>query len=459
MSDGSKGWNPRRARPVLRRFCRYVFAWVALTLLSACLHETVMNPASPLAGGQDWWTGSAILFANMIVTLLAPVHLVVERWPKDGLASIVVFFGVGWAGWLIALWIVMWFRGFLLGRAASAEESAGAVGLEIPHLQADATPGNESAQPKLSRRRLLVDGALGAGALAIPGATAYGGIYSPLNFRIVRYTMEIDDLPAEFEGLRLVQISDTHVGNRIPDVHLRGVVRAAAELRPDVFLLTGDYIHGRRAYIPRGAAIFEPITSGPLARPTVGVLGNHDWLDDGPAMARALRALGVRMVDNDRVFLSPARRLVESEEDPGGHLCLAGLGDLTFDRTLPQRSLRNVRSSTPRLVLAHQPDSAEEPGVAMAGRIDAIFSGHTHGGQCKLPFIGAPVTMSRYGQKYLGGIVNSPSGRVVVSRGVGVTWLTLRINVPPELVEVTLRRAERSARGTLPQTCTGTSFC
>jgi predicted MPP superfamily phosphohydrolase len=76
-----------------------------------------------------------------------------------------------------------------------------------------------------------------------------------------------------------------------------------------------------------------------------------------------------------------------------------------------------------------------------------MFSGHTHGGQVSLPIFGPPVTLSRYGRKYIGGVVEGPACRVVMSRGIGMSILPVRIGVPPELVEVRLRATDATMRG------------
>jgi predicted MPP superfamily phosphohydrolase len=102
-----------------------------------------------------------------------------------------------------------------------------------------------------------------------------------------------------------------------------------------------------------------------------------------------------------------------------------------------------VRPETPRLVIAHEPDTAEIGPLrdADAPRIDLMLSGHTHGGQVRLPLVGAPIVPSRYGQKYAGGLVEGPRFPVLVSRGIGMSILPIRFAVAPEIVEVTLTRA------------------
>ena len=100
-----------------------------------------------------------------------------------------------------------------------------------------------------------------------------------------------------------------------------------------------------------------------------------------------------------------------------------------------------------RIVLAHTPDTAEIPELTGGGRslrarrIDLMVSGHTHGGQVRVPLLGAPVTLSRYGQKYARGLVQGPICPVVISAGIGMSVFPVRFGVPPEVVEITLTRA------------------
>lgn len=292
---------------------------------------------------------------------------------------------------------------------------------------------------------MLIGFGIGACALVGGGGLIYATMIEPRSLRVRRYDLPIENLPPEFDGFRLVQISDTHLGRWVGEDFLRRVVEVAVSLSPDAYLLTGDYIHDGTRNLALAVDIFRPLVHGAGARPTFGVLGNHDWYGDGPALARMLQHAGVHMIDNDRVFLD-GRGDVFREPFAGG-ICIAGLGDLIEDTIVLESALDGVPLNMPRLVLAHNPDTAELPQIAQGGRrIDAMFGGHTHGGQVCLPFIGPPVTLSRYGKKYIGGVVNAPACRVVVSRGIGTSVLPTRFCVPPELVEVTLRHSAAGQR-------------
>lgn len=226
---------------------------------------------------------------------------------------------------------------------------------------------------------------------------------------------------------------------------MRAVVNRALALRPDVIALTGDYVENTRSPVHLLTELLAPLAdrSRSGAALVVGVLGNHDWYAGAERVGEALNHAGITVLDNTHTYVGRDGELVDSSHAPDA-LCLAGFGDLEHRDTRAQAALGAVDPDTARLVLAHHPDTAEELTSAMDLdlRIDLMLCGHTHGGQIRLPFIGAPIVPSRFGQKYLGGLVQGPAFRVLVSRGAGMTTLPLRIGVPPEIGEITLIRAE-----------------
>lgn len=343
---------------------------------------------------------------------------------------------VGWAIFFVVLATMIRIGRWIVRRAGPSRSP-----IARPQ-DAPAQASTDSESLPLSRRQVLVGATLAAPVVAAAGSAAYATVIEPFNLKTRRYTVALRGLPAELHGVRFVQLSDTHFGPRVPADQIAAAVRRAIELKPDFYLLTGDYIYDGVRFIPGAVELFEPLVRGPGARPTLATLGNHDWYGDGERCARMLSDIGVRMLDNTRVFLDAKVRELVATEPSRGSLCIAGLGDLIEDRIDPERALKGVDPETPRLVLAHNPDTAEEGAVVHGPRIDLMLSGHTHGGQCSLPFYGPPVTLSHYGRRYIGGVVQAPSCRVLVSRGIGTSILPIRFGVPPEVVELTLHRAE-----------------
>ncbi len=275
-----------------------------------------------------------------------------------------------------------------------------------------------------------------AGGLGLARAT----LLDPWDLQVRSYRVPIAGLPEGLDGLRVVQLADLHLGPRVPLPYLEQAVSRAAGLRPDLVVLTGDYIHNGRRNIDAAARLFDPLVRAQI--PTVGVLGNHDWYGGGYAMSEALARTGVVMIDNARVFFDgDARRITDVPS--GGTICLAGVGDLLEHTVDVDAAFDRVPEAMPRLLLAHNPDTAELSSVTRSGpRIDLMLSGHTHGGQVRLPLIGTPIVPSAFGDKYAGGLVPGPACRVLVSRGIGMSVLPIRFRVPPEIVLLTLTRAE-----------------
>lgn len=284
------------------------------------------------------------------------------------------------------------------------------------------------------RRIFIRRSAAIAGLGAAGGIGAFASFIEPQSLALRRYSVAIKDLPPAFDGLRIVQVSDTHFGPYIALGYLQEAVRRANALAPDLIVLTGDYVHRTPLSIRPGIGLL----AGLKARLGIAaVLGNHDHWEGAKACREMFAGIGVPLIDNSRLFVGP-RGLQAEIPALGEGFCLAGLGDLWTDEIRPAQSFAGVPGAMPRILLSHNPDAAEE--VADDHRIDLMFCGHTHGGQVSLPVIGAPCVPSAFGQKYAGGLCQGPAGPVVVSRGIGMAVLPVRLGVPPELVEVLLAR-------------------
>lgn len=431
------------ARPG-RALLRWVVAWAVLGAVSVGLRLFAWRTGED-APGTPGWRGVADGYLlkpvlNFIETLLFPGWIVGYWLGGDGWRTRSVLFvllsnALGWLMVLLVLALGLWvWRGSRGSPACSP--SASARPRSVP---TEADPALQSAG--FSRRRLIADGLFGVAALGSTGAAAKATLVNPWRPVVREYAVPISDLPAPLDGMRVVQVSDPHFGPRMPADAVTAAVELALSLRPDVVALTGDYILAGSRYIAGAASLLSPLASGPRAVPCVGVLGNHDWYGDAGGMRRALEDSGVSMIDNGRVFLDAGTRGL-SRRPPVSGLCLAGLGDLYCDKIDGRAALEGVDPLMPRIVLAHNPDTAEHPQVVRGGRrVDLMLSGHTHGGQVRLPLLGAPIVPSAYGRKYVGGLVRGPVCPVVVSRGVGTTLLPVRLGVPPEVVLVVLRRA------------------
>lgn len=284
----------------------------------------------------------------------------------------------------------------------------------------------------LSRRQFLQRLAL-TGLLSSSAGTAYA-LHEAKSPVVERVELFPRHLPPAFDGCTLAFLADTHHGPFVPVSYLRSVVEATNALKPDLVVLGGDYVQRRRPFFPAG----DP---RPLIAPGIGalgglraplgrfaVLGNHDRKVSAMLTRRALADNGFTELTNTGVWL----------ERDGSRLRVCGVDDYRTGKPNLRRALGDCRTDDACLLFSHNPDIAER---VRDPRVDLIFSGHTHGGQVVLPLVGAPFTASRHGQKYRAGLVQAPTARVYVSRGVGTIALPIRWGAPPEITFVTLRSA------------------
>jgi predicted MPP superfamily phosphohydrolase len=272
-----------------------------------------------------------------------------------------------------------------------------------------------------NRRRFLA----GAGIMALGGLGAAGAypFFEARWFRIVRTTIAVPNLPPAFRGTRVAFLADIHHGPFIPLDYVQRIVAATNALAPDLVLLGGDYVSKRLSFI-------EPVMHAlarlraPMGR--FAVLGNHDHWESASLSREGLDAAGFTRLDNRGIWLERAE----------ARLRLCGVGDLWTDRQDAGSAIGDATRDDAVIMLSHNPDFAEE---LTDDRVGLVLSGHTHGGQIVLPGYGAPVVPSKYGQKYLGGLVRGPLCRVFVSRGLGTSGPPVRFSSRPEIVHITLR--------------------
>ncbi len=393
----------------------------------------VLSAVSSWCTIQAWThgaTGPVVFVSNLAWIINLPgwvvVHLIPGMARRTEPSAIIAANAIGWGLWILTGMILIRVRSWL-------------------HLNW-VTPREPESLAVPSRRAFLTNSTLGSIAICAAAAPGYATLIEPWSIKVRKYRIPIKDLPESFEGLRIVQVSDTHLGPRIPESFIESVYQKAMDLKPDLMFLTGDHVHDGIREHQRAAELCKPLVdSTPMG--VVGVLGNHDWWGDGHALTRLLNDAGVHMIDNDRLWIDPQTRSLVTNDPGNPSLAIVGLGDLTDSKIRTRHAFRDVADSTPRLVLAHNPDTAEiGPLISSQGpRVDLMLSGHTHGGQGRIPLLGTPIGPSRYGQRYAGGLVDGPAFRVCVSRGVGMSMLPVRVGVPPEISEITLVRSQTSS--------------
>jgi predicted MPP superfamily phosphohydrolase len=230
-------------------------------------------------------------------------------------------------------------------------------------------------------------------------------------------------LPPAFSGWTVVHLSDLHLGALVPLAVIRYVVHKANELPKDAIVCTGDYVHERGA-TGQIDAVWPVLNELTAPDGVHSILGNHDHWADTDRSAYWLTQTGQGL-----------RHRAVSIEREGQRLWLAGAGDLWEDHLSLDMLLAEVPRDECRIVLAHNPDTADS---AYSMPVDLFLSGHTHGGQVRLPGGHAPVLPVR-NKAYGSGLVYSPRGTpLFISRGIGWAVYPVRCNCLPEIAVLEL---------------------
>ncbi|HSP19888.1 MAG TPA: metallophosphoesterase, partial [Myxococcaceae bacterium] len=241
-----------------------------------------------------------------------------------------------------------------------------------------------------------------------------------------RVTVPLALLAPGMSGLRIVQISDLHIGERIGEPFLRRVVDRVNALRPDVVAITGDLVDGPAHLVEHA---LRPLADLDAPHGVYFVTGNHEYYWGGRESVRMVEQLGLTVLHNEH-------RVVERE---GGRLVIGGMPDLHGGRFLADHQSRpdlvfaGAPEGVPRILLAHQPKAVT--GAAPHG-VDLQLSGHTHGGQI-FPFH----LFVRFQQPVVQGLRKLLGVWVYAHRGTGFWGPPMRLFSTPEIAEITLTPA------------------
>ncbi len=230
--------------------------------------------------------------------------------------------------------------------------------------------------------------------------------------------IRLPQVPSVMGGLRVVQLSDIHHGLYLPLQAVIDAVELANRLEPDIAVLTGDFITYSRAYIQPVAETL----AGLRARLGIyAVLGNHDFRVGADAVTRALRRQGIHVLRNQHTVLRV----------DGQPLLLAGVDDLHYGGDLG-RALRHVPFGATSILLSHHPGMIRQ--AAQAG-VGLMLSGHTHGGQVRLPIVpnGRNSNGAAVRRRFVAGLDSLGDTQIYVSRGIGTVVLPVRYRCPAEI--------------------------
>lgn len=382
---------------IIRPVALFVGAWVGGLLL---LVGAILHPVVP--GG---W------YPFLLLTALIPVPL---RAVARGFA------GVAYPSGPTRLFIIrpFWYAMFFLPLLAIA----GGVGALLGLLAGAPGAG--------ARVAVLVVAAL----LAVMAVVGY--LHSR-QLEVRRLEVRLPRLPSGFEGVRIVQISDLHVGPHTPARHLTRIAEAVRGAEADLIVITGDQVDDYAEDVPRFLEFFGDLTA-PLG--VAAIAGNHDIFAGWDAVAAQMADAGMHVLVNDAVCL----------ERDGHRLWLAGTGDPTArmwhlgggPHAAPDihRTLARVPAEEPVIALAHNP--ALWPALAERG-VDLTLSGHTHAGQFALPATGW--SLASLFLDLAVGVYQQGDALLHINAGTNYWGIPFRLGTPPEVTVLTLRAGEAAS--------------
>ncbi len=225
-------------------------------------------------------------------------------------------------------------------------------------------------------------------------------------------------LDPQFSGFRLVQVSDIHMGTWIDRRRLDFVVDAVNDLHPDVIAITGDFVSDDPE--EHAADLIGGLSRLRAASAAVAVRGNHDYWSGPAAVDRIIRASG----------LIHLRNRVHSVRRNSAEIHIAGVDCHYVGQARLGTVLDQIPACGSAVLLVHEPDYADVS--AQSGRFDLQISGHSHGGQVLLPWIG-PAILPRYARRYPMGLYRINGMLQYTNRGIGTAHIKLRLNCPPEI--------------------------
>lgn len=282
----------------------------------------------------------------------------------------------------------------------------------------------------ISRRRFLkisLASTIGT-VVAGVGGFAYAHDVEPEHLEIVPVEVRLPRLNPAFDGYRLVQISDIHMGTGITTERLTHIAEMVNAQNPDAIAVTGDYVT-EGDITPLLPGLKTGLSHLQSKDGTFAILGNHDHWTDPAAIRSVLQRSG--MVDmSNRVF---------TIERGNAKLHIAGVDDYWEGKDRLNDVLAQLSDDGCAILLAHEPDYADVS--AATGRFDLQISGHSHGGQVRLPIINRPIHVPRYSTRYPVGRYQVGNMIQYTNRGVGTIAPAVRFNCRPEITVFSLRPA------------------
>jgi predicted MPP superfamily phosphohydrolase len=266
-------------------------------------------------------------------------------------------------------------------------------------------------------------------AVLVLAAVVLGyGLLGAHRIEVKPYTITSPEIPAEFDGTRIILLTDIHRTWFFSQDRVRSLVERVNALKPDLVLLGGDYVFAETEY---AASCFEELAGLQAPLGSYAVLGNHDYGEhdsdgeDPTPVVEAIQEADITLLDNQGVWI----------EQAGAQIRLGGVSDYSMGWPQLGPVIEGTNADDFVILVSHNPDYAEE---LPPGAVDLTLSGHTHGGQITFFGLWAPFVPSDYGQKYRTGLVATENTTVIVSNGIGTIFPPIRFFAPAQIVEITL---------------------
>jgi predicted MPP superfamily phosphohydrolase len=276
-------------------------------------------------------------------------------------------------------------------------------------------------------RRQFLSRAAAAGAIAIAGDSI---LLAPNLPRVVRQELHLQRWPERLNGFTLAVLSDFHYDPYFSIHPLRAAIPMVNRLHPDLIALAGDFVSVPPVGDERKGALAAEPCARLLRQITAphglwAVMGNHDDGTDPAHVTRALQAENIHVLANQS----------QPIEQDGARFWLAGVNDVISGTADLSQTMRGIPAGEPVVLLAHEPDFADE---ASQFPIDLQLSGHSHGGQIRIPFL-PPLYLPELAKKYIWGTYHVGPLTLHTSAGLGTVGVPMRLNCPPEITLLTLR--------------------
>ena len=294
--------------------------------------------------------------------------------------------------------------------------------------------GKEVAKVPLSvnnSRRKIV-GNIAWGVAGVPFLMAAKGLaHTVYDLKIFRENIFLPKLPLQLNGLRIVQISDMHFGTYMSSKPLDKLKDVINALKPDLIFITGDFVNFRYEELDNGEEFLRNLQS---VYGTYACLGNHDHympVSDHEKLVKRIRNTGVRLLINEnRVLKIRGAELNLASVDNYGSRQTFGDFDKAYEG-LPEKNVT--------ILLSHDPKTWESH-VLGKRKTELTLSGHTHGGQVALEFLGVELSFAKAVYKHYKGLYNEGEQYLYVNRGIGVSGPPIRLNINPEVTLITLKK-------------------